>query len=48
MSTKMLEGKKIAVLLETEFIPKEIAAYQTHFPKLGATVHLMSRLWGNP
>lgn len=48
MSTKMLEGKKIAVLLETEFIPEEIAAYQTHFPKLGATVHLMSRLWGNP
>lgn len=48
MSTSMLEGKKIAVLLETEFIPEEIAAYQTHFPALGATVHLMSKLWGNP
>jgi protease I len=48
MSSKMLVGKKIAVLLETEFIPEEIAAYHTRFPALGATVHLMSRLWGNP
>ena len=47
MSTKALEGKKIAILVETEFIPEEIAAYQTRFPELGATVHIMSRLWGN-
>jgi protease I len=47
MVTKTLEGKKIAVLVETEFIPQEIAAYQTRFPELGATVHFMSRLWGN-
>jgi protease I len=44
----MLEAKKIAILVETEFIPEEIKAYQTRFPELGATVHLMSRLWGNP
>lgn len=44
---KPLEGKKIAVLVETEFIPEEFEAYQTRFPQLGATVHLMSRLWGN-
>jgi protease I len=43
----MLEGKKIAVLVETEFIPEEIVAYQTRFAELGATVHFMSRLWGN-
>lgn len=48
MVTKILEGKKIAVLVETEFIFAEIAAYQTRFPELGATVHFMSRLWGNP
>lgn len=48
MATRMLEGKKIAVLVETEFIPEEIAAYQTRFAELGATVHFMSRLWGNP
>ena len=45
--TRLLEGKKIAVLVETEFIPEEIEAYQTRFPELGATVHLMSRLWEN-
>jgi protease I len=48
MATKILEGKKIAVLVETEFIPEEIKAYQTRFPELGATVHLMSQLWSNP
>lgn len=45
--TLPLAEKKIAVLVETEYIPEEIAAYQTKFPELGATVHLMSRLWGN-
>ena len=48
MANRMLEGKKIAVLVETEYIPAEIAAYQAHFGELGATVHFMSRLWGNP
>lgn len=46
MATGILEGKKIAVLVETEYIPEEIAAYQNRFQELGATVHLMSRLWG--
>jgi protease I len=46
MTNRILEGKKIAVLVETEFIPEEIQAYQTSFTELGATVHLMSRLWG--
>jgi protease I len=48
MVTGMLDGKKIAVLLETEFIPEEIAAYQTRFSELGATVDFMSMLWGKP
>jgi protease I len=47
MAIRMLEGKKIAVLVETEYIPEEIAAYQTRFAELGATVHFMSRLWEN-
>ena len=46
MATTILAGKKIAVLVETEFIPEEIEAYQKRFAELGATVHLMSRLWG--
>lgn len=48
MTAHVLEGKKIAILVETEFIPEEIAAYQTRFSEMGATVHLMSRLWGKP
>lgn len=48
MATKALAGKKIAVLLETEYIPEEITAYQTRFPELGAAVDLMSRLWNQP
>ena len=48
MTTEALAGKKIAVLVETEYIPEEIAAYQKSFPELGATVHLMSRLFNQP
>lgn len=48
MTDRLLEGKKIAVLVESEFIPEEIRAYREEFPALGAEVHLMSRLWGNP
>ncbi|MBP5976279.1 DJ-1/PfpI family protein [Brasilonema sp. CT11] len=47
MIPRSLGGKKIAVLLESEFIPEEIEAYQKRFSELKATVHLMSRLWGN-
>jgi protease I len=47
MVTRMIEGKKVAILVETEFIPEEITAYRQRFPELGATVHFMSRLWGN-
>lgn len=46
-TTRMLEGKRIAILVESEFIPEEIAAYQQRFDELGATVHFMSRLWGH-
>jgi protease I len=48
MTNRPLEGKKIAVLVESEFIPEEIRAYREEFSALGAEVHLMSRLWGNP
>jgi protease I len=47
MTNPILEGKKIAVLVETEFIPEEIQAYRTRFTELGVDVHLMSRLWSN-
>ncbi|BDA67640.1 hypothetical protein CAL7716_018060 [Calothrix sp. PCC 7716] len=47
MGDMPLKGKKIGVLVENEFIPEEIQHYQQRFTELGATVHLMSRLWGN-
>jgi len=46
MNTSSLVGKKIAILIENEFVPGEIAEYQRRFRELGAEVHLMSRLWG--
>jgi putative intracellular protease/amidase len=48
MSERPLEGKKIAVLVESEYIPEEILAYREHFGRLGAQVDEMSRLWGQP
>jgi putative intracellular protease/amidase len=47
MVEKPLTGKKIAVLVESQYIPWEIRTYRERFANMGATVHLMSRLWGN-
>jgi len=41
-----LNNKKIAVLLETEYIPTEMEYYKQYFSRLGAEVHFMSYLWG--
>lgn len=46
MKDRLLEGKKIAVLVESEFIPEEIEVYRQDFSAMGAAVHFMSRLWG--
>ena len=48
MVDKPLTGKKIAVLVESEYIPGEIRLYQERFTSYGAQVDLMSRMWGNP
>ncbi|HYN38105.1 MAG TPA: type 1 glutamine amidotransferase domain-containing protein, partial [Rhodospirillales bacterium] len=48
MPDKSLAGKKIAVLLESQYIPAEIKCYQERFASYGAEVHLMSYLWGQP
>jgi protease I len=45
MIPRSLGGKKIAVLVESEFISEEIECYQKRFSELRATVHFMSRLW---
>jgi protease I len=48
MTCKPLAGKKIAVLMESEYIPREINYYKERFTELGAQVDFMSRLWGQP
>lgn len=45
MRERPLAGKKIAVIVESKFIPEEIAAYQNAFPILGAEVEFISRIW---
>lgn len=41
-----LKGKKIAVLLESDFYEHEIWYYHYRFPEEGLEVHFMTRLWG--
>jgi putative intracellular protease/amidase len=48
MSDTTLSGKKIAVLVESQYIPAEIRCYQERFASYGAEVHLVSNLWGAP
>lgn len=43
---KILEGKKVAVLVETEYIPEEVNYYQKFFTKHGAQVDFLTYLWG--
>ena len=43
---KPLNGKKVAILVETEYIHKEMEFYKDFFAKQGAEVHFLSLLWG--
>jgi putative intracellular protease/amidase len=45
-SSLPLAGKKVAVLVESQYIPGEVQIYQERFAGYGATVDLVSRLWG--
>jgi putative intracellular protease/amidase len=46
MTDKRLAGKKIAVVVDSQYIPGEIKIYQERFAQYGAGVDLVSRLWG--
>jgi putative intracellular protease/amidase len=48
MADRSLAGKKVAVIVESQYIPGEIKTYQERFAGYGATVDLISRLWGQP
>jgi protease I len=41
-----LNGKKIGVLLESDFYEHEIWYYNYRFPEEGAEVHFLTRMWG--
>jgi protease I len=43
-----LNGKKVAVLVENQYIPEEIRTYRQRFGLYDAEVHFMSNLWGQP
>ena len=43
-----LPGKRVALLIESDYYEPEIAYYQHRFAEEGAELHLLSRLWGQP
>jgi protease I len=43
-----LSGKKIGILIESDFYEKEIFYYEHRFPEEGLETHFMTRLWGQP
>ena len=43
-----LQGKKIGILMESDFYEQEIFYYQLRFPEEGADLHFLTRLWGQP
>jgi protease I len=42
------KGKKIGILIESDFYEKEIFYYEHRFAEEGIEVHWLSRLWGQP
>ena len=48
MNNLPLAGTRIAVIVESQYIPGEIKIYQERFASYGATVDLLSRLWDAP
>ena len=43
-----LQGKKIGILIESDYYEPEIFYYQRRFPEEGAEVHFLTRMWGQP
>lgn len=41
-----LSGKRIAILIESDYAEQEIFYYLHRFPEEGAELHLLTRLWG--
>ncbi|MGF1647985.1 MAG: DJ-1/PfpI family protein [Kineosporiaceae bacterium] len=47
-SRPRLPGKKIGVLVESDFYEHEIWYYRYRFPEEGAELHFLTKLWGQP
>jgi len=47
LKQRPLHGLKVYVLMESQFVPQEIDLYEHRFSQYGATVELVSHLWGN-
>jgi putative intracellular protease/amidase len=43
-----LDGRRVAVLIESDYFEPEIHYYQRRFAEEGAEVHFLTRLWGQP
>jgi protease I len=43
-----LKGKKIGILIESDYYEKEIFYYEHRFPEEGVELHFLTRLWGQP
>jgi protease I len=43
-----LDGRTVAVLIESDYFEPEIHYYQRRFAEEGAEVHFLTRLWGQP
>ncbi|HEY9705978.1 MAG TPA: DJ-1/PfpI family protein [Allocoleopsis sp.] len=43
-----LKGKKIGILIESDFYEHEIWYYKYRFPEEGAELNFLTKLWGNP
>ena len=41
-----LQGKKVAVLMESDFYEDEIFYYKHRFPEEGIDLHFLTRMWG--
>jgi len=45
---KPLAGRRIAILMESDYVEEEISYYQMRFAEEGMDVALLTRLWGRP
>lgn len=43
-----IQGKKIGILIESDFYEKEIFYYEHRFAEEGVELHWLTRLWGQP